>query len=54
VNARKRKNAVKNSTKKKVIGAIAFSLLDTTKTIFLVKLDLLLHLLIPPVINLVT
>jgi hypothetical protein len=54
VNARKRKNVVKNATKKKVIGAIAINLLDTTKTIFLEKLDLLLHLLIPRAINLVT
>jgi hypothetical protein len=54
VNARKRKNAVKNATKKKIIGKIAFSLLDTTKTIFLEKLDLLLHVSILPAINLVT
>jgi hypothetical protein len=54
VNARKRKNAVKNANKKKVIGAITISHLDTTRTIFLKKLDPLLHVSILHAINLVT
>jgi len=51
VNARQRKNAVKNPTKKKALGEITFNHLDRIKIVFLEQTVRLLHVLILPAIN---